>query len=155
MLRFCEAEQTASRCLLLGVGAARTGQRQLQFVFPLQYSRQHHHLDAEWRRVAAVFPRFGAERFSDRVAEDGGELVGFASMEGECLDMLYVRADRLREGIASALCDALEDGAAFVTVYASLTARPFFEKRGYATVRKNTALRRDIPLTKFLMRLDN
>ena len=28
------------------------------------------------------------------VAEDGGELVGFASMEGECLDMLYVRADR-------------------------------------------------------------
>lgn len=89
------------------------------------------------------------------VAEDGGELVGFASMEGECLDMLYVRADRLREGIASALCDALEDGAASVTVYASLTARPFFEKRGYATVRKNTALRRDIPLTNFLMRLDN
>ena len=69
--------------------------------------------------------------------------------------MLYVRADRLREGIASALCDALEDGAASVTVYASLTARPFFEKRGYATVRKNTVLRRDIPLTNFLMHLDN
>lgn len=89
------------------------------------------------------------------VAEDGGELVGFASMEGECLDMLYVRADRLHEGIASALCDALEDGAASVTVYASLTARPFFEKRGYSIVRENTVLRRGIPLTNFLMRLDN
>mgnify|MGYP002797064756 FL=1 len=87
------------------------------------------------------------------VAVDGDRIVGFGSIDGSgCLDMLYVDKDFQRRGIATALCDRLEEGFGQVTAYASVTARPFFEKRGYAVVRRNTAVRRGVPLTNFEMR---
>jgi putative acetyltransferase len=63
--------------------------------------------------------------------------VGFASLKGaDHLDMLYIHPSAGGQGVASALCDALEKlaaarGAARLTVDASDTAHEFFRKRGY------------------------
>ena len=67
------------------------------------------------------------------------QIVGFADMDGTgYLDRLYVHKDFQRRRIASALCDRLEQTAdvAEFTTHASLTAKPFFEKRGYQVVQE-------------------
>lgn len=92
------------------------------------------------------------------VAEVGGEVVGFGDLAaGGYLDRLYVHHDHQREGVASALVDALEAeaarrGAAEVTADASITALPFFERRGYETVGRRERLLRGVPFTNFRVR---
>lgn len=89
-----------------------------------------------------------------RVAVERGRVVGFADMDPSgYLDRLYVSADHQREGIATALCDALERAvrAERVVTHASLTARPFFERRGYRVIRAQQVLRRGVLLTNFVM----
>lgn len=89
------------------------------------------------------------------VAEMDGKIVGFGDMdETGYLDRLYVHKDYQRRGVATAICDALEQNtkAAEFTAHASITARPFFEKRGYAVVREQQVERRGELLTNFVMR---
>lgn len=88
---------------------------------------------------------------------ENGMLVGFGSLdcEGE-LDMLYVSESRQGLGIATALAAALEQeahtrGCRVIRTYASLTARPFFESRGYSVVRENIAVRCGVELKNLLM----
>lgn len=88
------------------------------------------------------------------VAEAGGEIVGFGDMDaGGYLDRLFVRWDVQRKGVASALCDGLEGAVAapFYSTHASITARPFFQGRGYRVVREQRVERRGVALTNFLM----
>lgn len=88
------------------------------------------------------------------VAEEDGVIAGFADMTREgYLDRLYVHKDLQGRGIASRLCDALEQacGAQVYTVFSSVTARGFFEKRGYAVVRRNEVKRGNETLVNFLM----
>ena len=56
--------------------------------------------------------------------------------------------------VATAICDALEQNnkATELTTHASITARPFFEKRGYTVVREQQVERRGELLTNFVMR---
>ena len=54
-------------------------------------------------------------------------------------------------GIATALCDRLEAGFSRVTTYASITARPFFMKRGYRALRENIVERGGVKLKNYLM----
>ena len=88
------------------------------------------------------------------VAEEAGAIIGFADMDASgYLDRLYVHRAHLRQGVATALCDALEatvDAPRFVT-HASLTARPFFERRGYRLIREQQVQRRGVTLTNFVM----
>lgn len=83
-----------------------------------------------------------------------GEIVGFADMdETGYLDRLYVHPDHQGQGIATALCDALEgasEASTFLT-HASITARPFFERRGYRVVREQQVERRGVLLTNYVM----
>lgn len=91
------------------------------------------------------------------VAEVDGQIVGFGDMdETGYLDRLYVHKDYQRRGVATAICDALEQNtkAAEFTTHASITARPFFEKRGYTVVREQQVERRGELLTNFVMRKD-
>ena len=69
------------------------------------------------------------------------------------LDRLYVHKDYQKKGIASALCDRLEENcaAAYFTTHASMTARPFFEKRGYRVIREQQVERQGVALTNFVM----
>ncbi|MCI8488045.1 MAG: GNAT family N-acetyltransferase [Clostridia bacterium] len=88
------------------------------------------------------------------IAETEGETVGFGSMDKSgCLDLLYVHKDFQRQGIATALCDELEKGFTVIKTYASVTAKPFFEKRGYKTIKEQEVERLGIKLKNFEMRL--
>ena len=78
------------------------------------------------------------------IATVGGTPVGFAALRGkDKIDMLYVHPHVARQGVATALVDALEKlasarGAELLTVDASDTARSFFERRGYTAERRLT-----------------
>ena len=72
-----------------------------------------------------------------------GEPAGFASLKGaETIDMLYVEPDFARQGVATALIDALvrlaaARGAKTLTSDVSDTARPLFDRRGFQAQRRN------------------
>ena len=92
------------------------------------------------------------------VAEEGGRIVGFGDMDGTgYLDRLYVHKDCQGRGIASAICEALERAAdtAGLTTHASITARPFFEKRGWQVVKEQQVERRGVLLTNYIMKKTN
>ena len=88
------------------------------------------------------------------VAEAEGQIVGFADMDkAGYLDRLYVHRDFQGQGIATALCEALERACPSprYTTHASITARPFFLARGYRVVRQQRVERRGVELTNFVM----
>lgn len=88
------------------------------------------------------------------IAEENGEIVGFGDITQDgYLDRLYVHRNYQRAGIASAVCEQLEQAvfAERITTHASITAKPFFEKRGYRMVRKQQVSRHDILLTNYVM----
>lgn len=87
------------------------------------------------------------------LAEEDGALLGFASLEEDYLDLLYVHPRHAHRGVGTVLCDALERQCTGrrITVHASLTARPFFAHRGYRTVEPHQVERRGVVLTNYLM----
>ena len=87
------------------------------------------------------------------VAVDGDRITGFGDIdETGYLDRLYVHADHQNQCVATAICDALEQTApGNITTHASITARPFFEKRGYKVIKEQQVERQGIFLTNFVM----
>lgn len=88
------------------------------------------------------------------IAVENGEIVGFGDIAPDgYLDRLYVHRDYQRKGIASAVCDQLEKvvSADRITTHASITAKPFFEKRGYRMVKEQQVSRKGILLTNYVM----
>lgn len=87
------------------------------------------------------------------VAIEGDIITGFGDIDRNgYLDRLYVHKDYQRKRIASALCEALEDTAqGEIVTHASITARPFFEKRGYVVVKEQQVERRGVMLTNYVM----
>ena len=88
------------------------------------------------------------------IAELDGKLAGFGDMDTACgyLDRLYVHKDFQGRGVATALCGALEQAAAGpVTTHASVTARPFFARRGYRVLRAQQVERRGVRLANYAM----
>ena len=101
-----------------------------------------------WMALAEDEQTFG-KRLSESltlVALIEGEPVGFASLrDNQGIDLLYVSPTEIRQGVASALCDALEKlaaarGAQKLTVDSSDTAEPFFKQRGYVLQSRNTRI---------------
>lgn len=89
------------------------------------------------------------------VAVEKNKIVGFGDLAPSgYLDRLFVHKDYQRRGIASAICNHLESFAKeTVMTHASITARPFFEHRGYKVIRKQAALRQGVPIPYFIMEL--
>lgn len=88
------------------------------------------------------------------VAVENQILVGFGDMdETGYLDRLYVHKDYQRRGIASAICDALEQDvdAERIVTHASITAKPFFEQRGYRVRKEQQVIRNGVSLTNYVM----
>ena len=112
-------------------------------------------LDA-WASGEVDLPAWDASFRTHRmiVATENGEVVGFGDMDGSgYLDRLYVHKDYQGQGIASAICDELERFAAgkTFTTHASITAKLFFQHRGYHVVRKQEVIRHGVALTNFVM----
>lgn len=88
------------------------------------------------------------------VAVCDGEIAGFADIDDTgYLDRLYVHKDYQGKGIATALCNRLESmvNTGKITTHASITSRPFFEKRGYRVIREQQVERQGIMLTNYVM----
>ena len=79
--------------------------------------------------------------------------IGFGDIAGTgYLDRLFVSSLRQGEGIGSAICRELEGSApGSVSIRASITARPFFEKRGWRVVKEQSVERRGVTMTNFVM----
>ena len=91
------------------------------------------------------------------VAVENDVIVGFGDIDSTgYLDRLYVHADYQGKGIATAICNQLEHAVlGSITTHASITAKPFFEKRGYQVVKEQQVERQGIFLTNFCMEKTN
>jgi putative acetyltransferase len=119
------------------------------FVASIDELAEEDYSDAQreaWAGAAEDEDKFG-KRLAGQltlVATIESSPVGFASLKGkDHLDLLYVHPGFARQGVASALCDALEKlagarGATALIVEASDTAEPFFVRRGYTGQQRNT-----------------
>ncbi len=88
------------------------------------------------------------------VAIENNIIVGFGDIDKNgYLDRLFVHKEFQGRGIATAICDKLEKstGAERVIVHASITAKPFFEKRGYRIIRRQKVERKGVFLINYLM----
>lgn len=89
------------------------------------------------------------------VAEDERGVAGFVELEEDGhLDMLYCRHDVV--GVGSALYAAAEERARGLGIprlftEASITARPFFGRRGFRLVRRNVLVRHGVEMVNFCM----
>ena len=124
----------------------------------LDYSAEQLDAWAPLSQDAAAWNKSLCENYT-LVAEQDGLIRGFADLApGGYLDRLYVHSDFQRMGIASQLCSLLEKRARGqnvkeLTVHASITARPFFEKRGYGLIEEQRVSRRGVKMTNYVMRL--
>jgi putative acetyltransferase len=91
------------------------------------------------------------------VAECGREIAGFSDLGSDGhIDMLYVRPDFERQGIARALLlyiesVAKERGLSRLYTEASITARPVFEALGFHIVAEQTVTRDGVPMLNYRM----
>lgn len=87
------------------------------------------------------------------VAADDEIIVGFGDIDKTgYLDRLFVHAAYQGKGIATAICNQLEQAVeGNIITHASITAKPFFEKRGYKLVKEQQVERQGIFLTNYVM----
>ena len=87
------------------------------------------------------------------VAIDNEVIIGFGDInKAGYLDRLFVHSQYQRKGIATAICSQLEHAVqGNIVTHASITARPFFEKRGYRIIREQQVERQGVFLTNFIM----
>lgn len=89
------------------------------------------------------------------VAVENDVIAGFGDIDKTgYLDRLYVHRDYQKMGIAAAICDELERAvqAPEIITHASVTAKPFFEKRGYKVITKQQVERKNVKLTNYVMK---
>ena len=69
---------------------------------------------------------------------------------------MYVHADYQGRGIATAICNKLEQSVSGkIVTHASVTAKPFFEKRGYKVIKEQSVERQGVFLTNYVMEKAN
>lgn len=88
------------------------------------------------------------------VAIENDTIAGFGDMDKTgYLDRLYVHKDYQNKGIATAICDNLEQVFRFdkITTHASITAKPFFINRGYKVIKEQYVIRGGIALKNYVM----
>ena len=88
------------------------------------------------------------------VGVENNFIVGFGDIDKSgYLDRLYVHKDYQRQGIATAICTKLEQAVKVnkIITHASITAKPFFEHRGFKVVKEQQVIRNGIALTNYVM----
>lgn len=101
-----------------------------------------------------------AQRFEGRfvrVAVEDGRCVGFAELEPSGrIDRMYVSPDVQGSGVGrrllqQVLAEAQRRGVEPVTVDASITARPFFERNGFVTLAQQQVTLREVAFVNYRM----
>ncbi|MFF2753301.1 GNAT family N-acetyltransferase [Psychrobacillus sp. NPDC058041] len=91
------------------------------------------------------------------VVKMNNKIIGFSDLtHNGHLDRLYVHKEYQGKGIATALVDMLESEANKLNLLeidteASITAKPFFEQRGYKIICTQTVERKGVKLTNYQM----
>ncbi|MBN9646019.1 GNAT family N-acetyltransferase [Terrisporobacter glycolicus] len=88
------------------------------------------------------------------IVEENGIIIGFGDINDEgYLDRLYVHKDYQNIGVATAICDRLEKKYEVerIKTHASITAKSFFEKRGYKATKKQFVERDGVMLINYIM----
>lgn len=91
------------------------------------------------------------------IAEHGNKIVGYASLENnDYLDFLYVHKDYQRQGIAHRLYaeiekEALKRKATVLRSDVSITAKPFFEKKGFIALEPQTHIVAGVEIVNYKM----
>lgn len=107
------------------------------------------HEATQWRERLAMTEPF--------VAEVEGRLVGFAELRSDdWIDCFYCHKDWQGRGVGSALLAVIEDdakrrGVVCLRVAASITAKPFFERKGFAVDAEQRVARRGETFTNYAM----
>ena len=85
------------------------------------------------------------------------KIVGFATVANNCfIDMLYVHKDHQRQGVGRYLYKEIESDAqkkrvSTMTVDASITALPFFERQGFTIIESQKVEKHGVVLSNFRM----
>ena len=91
------------------------------------------------------------------IAELYARVAGFTDLDDTgYIDMLFVHPDFARRSVATALLKAVTDdadarGIPQLSVHASFTARPVFERAGFAVVEERHPVIRGVEFTNFRM----
>lgn len=88
------------------------------------------------------------------VAFENKIIIGFGDIdETGYLDRLFVHKDYQNRGVATAIFNRLEEKIlkGKIITHSSITAKPFFEKRGYRIIREQQVERKGLFLINYIM----
>ena len=88
------------------------------------------------------------------VAMEDNDMIGFGDIDDTgYIDRLYVHKNFQNKGVASMICNELEKNISVTKImtHASITAKPFFERRGYQVIKKQQVIKCGIALTNYVM----
>lgn len=104
-------------------------------------SKDYNHQQIEaWIKVDADKLNRDLLSSHSKVITKNDAVLGFANIDDTgYIDMFYIHAKHQGNGLGSLLLKALESetNSAIIFVHASITARPFFEQRGYQVKHRN------------------
>ena len=109
--------------------------------------------------AASVHARAGDGRLTLVAVDAGDQVLAYGDLEADGhVDHLYARPDAAGTGVAGALLDRLiaaarEMGAGRLYVEASELARPLFERKGFAVVRRRDFEVRGVPIHNYAMEM--
>lgn len=93
---------------------------------------------AKWYQLSPDYKEW-TQRFLQSityVATIDNQIVGFGNRKSNLIDCLYVDYRFVGQGIGAKLLKVLLVGQGHCEVYASITAKPFFEKFGFQVVKE-------------------
>lgn len=94
------------------------------------------------------------------VAYEGDRILGFAELESDGhIDCFYCHHQHIRKGVGAAILEEIETearsfGLKRLYVEASITAKPFFEAKGFRLLKSQSVSRHEVELTNYLMEKD-
>lgn len=91
------------------------------------------------------------------VAEEGAQILGFAQLEENGhIDCFYCHHNFQQQGVGTLLYEQIESKARWLNLArlfteASITAKPFFQSKGFKIIHKQAVMRRGVTLVNFQM----
>lgn len=91
------------------------------------------------------------------IAEKNNKMVGYGTLDkGNYIDFFYIHKDFQRQGIADKILAQIESqaqkmGHSILSSDVSITARPFFEKKGFTVLKEQQNIRKGIELINYKM----